>query len=40
MQWRTDDNMLWNFSKKNGYIRSGCKDTGTECEDGDSDTDR
>jgi len=39
MQWRTDDNTLWNFSEKNGYISECEENTGTECEDGDSDTD-
>jgi hypothetical protein len=35
----TDDDMLWNGSKEDGNIRSECEeDEGTECEDGDSDT--
>jgi hypothetical protein len=36
-----DDDMLWNGSEENGNIRSGCEENeGTDCEDGDSDTDR
>ena len=37
----TDDDMLWNGSEEVGNVRSECKeDAGTDCEDGDSDTDR
>jgi hypothetical protein len=36
----TDDDMLWNGSQENGNVRSDCeKDEGTDCEDGDSETD-
>jgi len=36
----TDNNMLWNCSEEDGNVRSECKkDEGTDCEDGDSDTD-
>jgi len=35
----TDDDMLWNDSKDVGNIRSECEEEGTDCEDGDSDTD-
>ena len=36
----TDDDMLWNGSKKTGNVRSGCEEgEGTDSEDGDSDTD-
>jgi len=36
----TDDDMLWNGSEQDGNIRSECaEDKGTDCEDGDSDTD-
>jgi hypothetical protein len=36
----TDDDMLWNDSEENGDIRSECEeDGGTDCEDGNSDTD-
>jgi hypothetical protein len=36
----SDDNMLWNGSKEDGNVRSECEeDEGTDCEDGDSDTD-
>ena len=32
--------MLWNDDKEDGNVRSECKeDEGTDCEDGDSDTD-
>ena len=35
----TDDDMLWNGSEEDGHVRSECEgDDGTECEDGDSDT--
>jgi hypothetical protein len=35
-----DDNMLWNGTEEYGNVRSECEeDEGTECEDGDSDTD-
>jgi len=32
-----DDDMLWNDSEEDGNIESECE--GTDCEDGDSDTD-
>ena len=33
------DDMLWNGSEKNGYVRSNCEeDEGSDCEDGGSDT--
>ena len=36
----TDDGMLWNDSEVDGYVRSESEeDEGTDCEDGDSDTD-
>jgi hypothetical protein len=36
----TDDDMWWNDSEGNGDIRSECEeDGGTDCEDGNSDTD-
>jgi hypothetical protein len=36
----TNDNMLWNGSEEDGNVRSECEeDKGTDCEDGDSDTD-
>ena len=32
-------NMLWNDSEEDGDVRSECEeDEGTDCEDGDSDT--
>jgi hypothetical protein len=32
--------MLWNSSEEDGNVRSVCEeDEGTDCEDGDSDTD-
>ena len=35
-----DDDVSWNCSEENGYVRSECEeDEGTDCEDGDSDTD-
>jgi len=35
----TDDNMLWNSSEEE-CVRNECEeDEGTDCEDGDSDTD-
>jgi hypothetical protein len=35
----TDDDMLWNGSEEDGNVRSECEeDEGTDCEDGDSDT--
>jgi hypothetical protein len=35
-----DDDVLWNGSEVVGNIWNACKvDEGTECEDGDSDTD-
>jgi hypothetical protein len=34
------DDMLWNCSEEDGNVRSECEDNeGTDCEDGDSDTD-
>jgi len=36
----TDDDILWNCSEEGGVIRSECEeDEGTDCEDGDSETD-
>jgi hypothetical protein len=36
----TDDGMLWNGIKENENVRSECEEgEGTDCEDGDSDTD-
>jgi len=36
----TDDDMLWNGSEEDGNVWSECvEDEGTDCEDGDSDTD-
>jgi hypothetical protein len=36
----TDDDMLWNGKEEDGNIRSKCEEgKGTNCEDGDSDTD-
>jgi len=36
----TDDVMFWNDSEEDGNVRSECEeDEGTNCEDGDSDTD-
>ena len=36
----TDDVMLWNGREGGGNLRSQCEeDEGTDCEDGDSDTD-
>jgi len=36
----TDDSMLWNGSEEGGNVRNKCEgDEGTDCEDGDSDTD-
>jgi len=35
----TDDDMLWNGSEEDGNVRRECEeDEGTDCEDGDSDT--
>ena len=35
----TDDDMLWNGSEEDGNVRSEYEeDEGTNCEDGDSDT--
>jgi len=35
----TDGEMLWNGSEQDGDVRSECEeDKGTDCEDGDSDT--
>ena len=37
----TDDDMWWNGSEEDGDVRSKCEeDESTDCEDGDSDTDR
>jgi len=37
---QTDDNMWWNDSEEDGIVRSECEeDEGTDCEDGDSDSD-
>ena len=36
----TDDDMMWNGSEEVGNVRSEHEeDAGTDCEDGDSDTD-
>jgi hypothetical protein len=36
----TKEGMLWNGSEEDGNVTSDCEgDEGTECEDGDSDTD-
>jgi hypothetical protein len=36
----TNAKMLWNDSDEDGNVTSGCEeDEGTDCEDGDSDTD-
>ena len=36
----TDDDMLWKGIKENENVRSECEeDEGTDCEDGDKDTD-
>ena len=36
-----ETDMLWNGSEEDGNVRSECEgDEGTDCEDGDSDTDR
>ena len=36
----TDDDMLWNDSEEGGNVKNECEgDEGTDCEDGDSDTD-
>jgi len=35
----TDDNMYWNGTEEDGNVRSECEeDGGTDCSDGDSDT--
>jgi len=35
-----NDDVLWNGSEEDGHVRSECEeDEGTDCEDGDSDTD-
>ena len=35
-----DNNMLWNGSEEDWNVRTECEeDEGTDCEDGDSDTD-
>ena len=37
----TDDDMLWNGDEKDGNVRGRCEEhEGTDCEDGDSYTDR
>jgi hypothetical protein len=37
---RTDDDTLWNDSEEEGGVKSEHEgDEGTDCEDGDSDTD-
>ena len=37
---RTDDDMLWTGSKEDGNVRCECEeDDGTDCGDGESDTD-
>jgi hypothetical protein len=37
---KTDDDMLWNGSDVEGTVSSECEeDEGTDCENGDSDTD-
>jgi hypothetical protein len=39
-QEESDDDLLWNGIKEDGHVRSKCEeDEGTDCEDGDSDTD-
>jgi hypothetical protein len=36
----TDDDMMWNGSEEDGNVRGECEeDEGTDCKDGDSDTD-
>jgi hypothetical protein len=36
----TGDDILWNGGKEDGNVRRECEeDKGTDCEDGDSDTD-
>ena len=36
----TDDDMLWNSNEEEGNVRNECEeDEGTDCEDGDSDSD-
>ena len=36
----TNDDTLWNGSAEDGNVKSECEgDEGTDCEDGDSDTD-
>jgi hypothetical protein len=36
----TDDDMLWNGSEEDVNVESECEeDEGTDCEDGESDTD-
>jgi hypothetical protein len=34
-----DDGVLWNDSKEDEGVSSECEKEGTDCEDGDSDTD-
>jgi hypothetical protein len=35
----TDDNVLWNGREEDGNVRGECEgDEGTDCEDGDSDS--
>ena len=36
----TDDDILWNGSEEGGNFKSECEESeGSDCEDGDSDTD-
>jgi len=40
MDGTNDDDMLWNGSKEDGNVRIECEgDEGTDCGNGDSDTD-
>ena len=36
----TYDDMLWNGSEEDGNVRNECEHEGTDCADGDTDTDR
>jgi len=39
MEETHEDDMLWNGSEEDGNVKSECEeDEGTDCEDGDSDT--
>ena len=39
-QWMGTDDMLWYDSEEDGNVRSECEeDEGTDCKDGDIDTD-